>query len=72
MKCGQIATKALTAGDEVLIRLLETFDVIDSERFTLTGGDQDAPAAPGATPSPRVLAAPTGGGSSGNTLAGPT
>ena len=68
----EIAPRALKAGDEVLKRLLETFNVPDSDRFTLGGDDQNAPAGPGATPGAGILAAPTGAGQAGNRLAGPT
>ena len=50
---GQIAQKALISGDEVLKRLLETFNVPDTGRFALTEEGQNGqptgtPAGPGA------------------------
>jgi hypothetical protein len=69
----QIAPRALMAGDEALKMLLETFNIVDSDRFTLGGGDENAQSSgAGATAGTGILPAPTGNRSAGNTLAGPT
>ena len=55
---GQIAQRAIISGDEVLKRLLETFNVPDSDRFALAedlqnaGNNGQPPTQPGATAGP--------------------
>jgi len=66
-----VAQKALASGDEALTQLLETFNIVDSKRFTL-GGEEDAPASQGATPGAGILAQPPTPSPQGNTLSGPT
>jgi hypothetical protein len=54
----EIAPKALIAGDDVLKQLLTTFNVPDSDRFTLAGGEDAAKqrieAGPGTAPQPPI------------------
>ena len=75
---GQISQRALAASDEAMRRLLDTFNIVDSDRFSLVEENplveenQNAQQASGATPGPGVPTAPTGGGPTGNRLAGPT
>jgi len=69
----QIAQRALFAGDEALKRLLETFNVPDSDRFTLGEDDQNAQSTgPGTPAGPGIPTAPTGARPAGNRLAGPS
>jgi hypothetical protein len=75
---GQISQRALAASDEAMRRLLDTFNIVDSDRFSLVEENplveenQNAQQASGAAPGPGVPTAPTGGGPTGNRLAGPT
>ncbi len=61
----EIAPKALTAGDDVLKQLLSTFNVPDSDRFTLAGDESDA-TGQGITAGPGIAPPPQIGGPTGN------
>lgn len=60
----QIASRALVNADEALKRLLETFNTPDTDRFTLSGGDD------GSQPGVGPTGEPLGGGEGGPEPAG--